>query len=82
MAREVGLSHRQLNRRFREATGLSQQQYLMRVRIEEACVRLRGSDDALCDIAFGLGFSDQSAFTAQFRKRMGLTPRQYRIEFA
>jgi AraC-like DNA-binding protein len=32
-------------------------------------------------IAIDLGFYDQSSFTVQFKKAMGLTPLQYRKQF-
>ena len=76
-----GMSHRQLNRRFKEATGLTPQQFMMRSRIERACEELRETDRPLSDIAYELGFCDQSAFTAQFRKRMTLTPKNYREQY-
>ena len=76
-----GMSHRQLNRRFKEATGLTPQQFMMRSRIERACEELRKTDRPLSDIAYELGFCDQSAFTAHFRKRMTLTPKKYRKQY-
>tara|TARA_B100000029_G_scaffold474170_1_gene516228 strand:+ start:217 stop:966 length:750 start_codon:yes stop_codon:yes gene_type:complete len=76
-----GMSHRQLNRRFKEATGLTPQQFMLRSRIERACEELRETDRSLSDIAYELGFCDQSAFTAQFRKRMTLTPKKYREQY-
>jgi len=33
------------------------------------------------DIAFDLGFYDQSSFTVLFKKNMGMTPLQYRRQF-
>jgi len=81
MATETGLSHRQLDRRFKKATGLSPQQYLIRVRIEQACQKLRETEADLSEIAIDLGFCDQSAFSAQFRKRMGMTPGSYRKQY-
>ncbi|MDF1753681.1 MAG: AraC family transcriptional regulator [Verrucomicrobiales bacterium] len=81
IATRMGMSHRQLDRRFKSATGLTPQQYLIRVRIEQACQKLRETEDDLSEIAYDLGFCDQSAFTAQFRKRMGLTPRKYRQQY-
>ena len=32
-------------------------------------------------IALDLGFYDQSSFTVQFKKQMGLTPLQYRKQY-
>ena len=81
MAKEIGLSHRQLNRRFKLATGLSPQQFQVRTRIEKACEFLRNSQRQIVEIGLELGFCDQSAFTAQFRKRMSMTPRQYRVQY-
>ena len=82
MAKEIGLSHRQLNRRFKLATGLSPQQFQVRTRIEKACEFLRNSQKQIVEIGLELGFCDQSAFTAQFRKRMSMTPRQYRVQYS
>ena len=81
LAKANGMSHRQLNRRFKEATGLTPQQFMVRSRIEKACEMLRESDLPISDLAYDLGFCDQSAFTAQFRKRMTLTPKKYREQY-
>ena len=81
VAKENGLSHRQLNRRFKEVTGLTPQQFLLRARVGKACAWLRESSRSLAEIGYDLGFCDQSAFTAQFRKRMQMTPRQYRLQY-
>tara|TARA_B100000212_G_scaffold342168_1_gene328037 strand:- start:2022 stop:2777 length:756 start_codon:yes stop_codon:yes gene_type:complete len=81
VAKENGLSHRQLNRKFKVVTGLTPQQFLLRARIGKACEWLRESSRSLAAIGYDLGFCDQSAFSAQFRKRMQMTPRQYRLQY-
>ena len=81
LAQANGISHRQLNRRFKEATGLTPQQFMVRSRIEKACEILRESELPISDLAYDLGLCDQSAFTAQFRKRMTLTPKKYREQY-
>jgi len=43
---------------------------------------LRGGTDSVAQIAAASGFSDQSAFTRQFRAVTGLTPSQYRAHTA
>ena len=82
IADKYGISHRQLNRRFKEVTGITPQQFSVQVRIEKACKLLKESSRCLTDIGYELGFCDQSAFTAQFRKRMSMTPRQYRKQYS
>lgn len=78
LANELGLSHRHFDRRFKEDTGLTPKQFLGRSRVQAGCKRLRETDATIADIALDLGYCDQSAFTSQFRTRMGFTPAKYR----
>ncbi len=81
MAREVGLSQRQFNRRFQGAFGITPQSFLMKTRIQSACHELRQTGSEIADVALKLGFYDQSAFTAQFRRNMGITPLKYQRSY-
>ncbi|MBM3619286.1 MAG: AraC family transcriptional regulator [Alphaproteobacteria bacterium] len=78
LAKRAGLSTFQLDLRMRALFGVTTGQYLMRARIELACSRLRHSTDSISRIAQDCGYSDQAAFTRQFRKSVRLTPSQYR----
>jgi len=51
------------------------------VRKEIAIDYLKESQEELVDIAFLLGFSEQSTFTKAFKQWTGLPPHQYRIKF-
>ena len=81
LARQVGLSVRVLERRFREAFRLAPQQYLRRMRVRLACQPLVYSERTLAEIATGHGFCDQSHFGREFRRETGMTPRGYRERF-
>jgi AraC-like DNA-binding protein len=81
LAERAGLSAYQLDLRIRGLFGLSTRQYLVRARIELACSRLRHTDQPVSRIALDCGYADQSAFTRQFRKSVGLTPRQYQKHY-
>ncbi|MEM7012402.1 MAG: helix-turn-helix domain-containing protein, partial [Verrucomicrobiota bacterium] len=81
LTKELGISHRHFDRRFKDVTGLTPKQFLGRSRIQRACQLLQETRDSVGEIALDLGYCDQSAFTAQFRRRMGLTPQRYRREF-
>jgi AraC-like DNA-binding protein len=81
VAAMVHLSTSQFQRRFRALFQTSPIQYLLQLRIDSACQQLQRTDASLGSIAMENGFYDQSAFCRQFQKRVGLTPRQYRIRF-
>lgn len=81
LAGELKMSRRHFDRRFKEDTSLTPKQFLGRSRVQLGCQLLQQSDDPICEIALDLGYCDQSAFTAQFRRRMGLTPHRYRRQF-
>lgn len=80
LADVAGLSARQLHRKFIEFFGMSVQEFLSRTRIQAASDALLNSDDSIVDVALRFGFCDQSAFTQQFKKHVGLTPHRFRRE--
>jgi AraC-like DNA-binding protein len=75
------VSPRQLHRRFRLAFGIGAQQFLTKTRVQAACDALVRTERTLADIAVSCGYCDQSAFTHQFRRLMGVTPRRYRQRY-
>lgn len=77
-ARAVGLSERHLHRKLRAALGLSPYELLLRARIQSAAEALAKTTTPIIEIALEHGFCDQSAFTQQFRKRTGITPKEFR----
>ena len=81
IARNAGLSERQLQRLFRRAFGMTIQQFIIRSRIQAAIHELTHSRRTIAEIALMFGFSDQSAFTNQFRTVTGLPPRIYRERY-
>jgi AraC-like DNA-binding protein len=81
IARHVGFSERQLERLFRRAFGMTLQQFVIQSRIHAAAYELTHSGRTIADIAMRFGFSDQSAFTNQFRDVTGMTPRVYRERY-
>lgn len=78
LATQLGLSTRTLSRRFRQATGLSPQQYLNNLRIQTARELLRRSNLGVGEVAWQVGLQDASYFSALFRREVGMTPGQYR----
>jgi AraC family transcriptional regulator len=65
-------------RAFKESTGLSPHQYVLRRRVERALQMLKETPSNLADIAYDLGFSSQGHFTTVFSKIVGVSPSSYR----
>ncbi len=81
LAEMAGLSVRQFERRFNQFLKTTPQQFIMKMRVLASCDALRRTRNPIGDIAVESGFYDQSSYTRQFRKQMGVTPLQYRKQF-
>ncbi|MFC1889721.1 AraC family transcriptional regulator [Thermodesulfobacteriota bacterium] len=77
LASGLAMSTRNLQKRLKEE-GKTYQNLLDQVREQIALDYLEKEDTTLCDIAFLLGFSDQSAFNHAFKRWTGETPGDYR----
>jgi AraC family transcriptional regulator len=65
-------------RLFKQATGQTPHQYILLCRIEYAKQLLTETTLPLVEIGLQVGCTDQSYFTALFRKLVGTTPKAYR----
>ena len=79
LARAAGVSERHLHRKLRTTLGLTPHELMLRTRIQSAAEALAKTSAPIIEIALNHGFCDQSAFTQQFRKRTGMTPKQFRL---
>ncbi|HEY0879607.1 MAG TPA: helix-turn-helix domain-containing protein [Zeimonas sp.] len=76
-----GLPERTFKRRFAQATGMSPIEYVHTLRLEEAKQMLEAGDEPVEAIAWEVGYQDASFFARLFRRRVSLTPAQYRRRF-
>jgi AraC family transcriptional regulator len=67
-------------RLFKHATGRTPHQYLIMCRIERAKHLLMETTLPIIDISHQVGFTDQSYFSAVFRKHVSRTPKGYRAD--
>ena len=79
LAREAGVHSAHLARTFRVHYGCSIGTFVRRRRIELAARDLAQPHTTIAGVAAAHGFTDQSHFTRQFRRHMGVTPREYRL---
>jgi AraC family transcriptional regulator len=82
LAAVAGMTVDTFARRFKATTGLAPYAYVIEERIRRAEILLTETDMSMSAIAFRLGFSSQSHFTATFRRVRAMTPRVYRTHFS
>jgi AraC-like DNA-binding protein len=78
LAREAGMSVRSFHRHFRQATGRTPLQYVLRQRIARARDHLGARPAArIGELAARCGFDDSNYFSRVFRAQTGSSPRQF-----
>jgi transcriptional regulator GlxA family with amidase domain len=78
LARLAHLSASQLNRVFKQATGQTPIDYLIKLRLQQAMRLLRTSELTMTQIASRVGFDDSNYFSRQFHKVHKISPSRYR----
>lgn len=77
-ARFAGLTPSSFARFFRKMTGRTFVDFRNACRIRNACRFLTETDHSILEIALASGFQNLSNFNRQFRKSLGMPPREYR----
>lgn len=82
IAEKHSIGRRTLERRFKNATGLSLLDYLQKLRIESAKRLLEKTGKNITEIMFNCSYSDSKAFREVFKKHTGISPQEYRNKFS
>lgn len=81
LADVAALSVSGLHRLFARHTNTTVSDYLMRLKIGEACAMLSGSSRPIAHVAEAVGYGSLANFNRQFKAIKGMTPRAYRVKF-
>ena len=74
-----GISRTYFSYLFKEVMGIKLQRYLAEARLNKARNLLSNIDLKIKEIAFEAGFSDPNYFCRTFKKRMGVSPTNWRL---
>lgn len=80
IAKELGISPRVLQLRFRAHLGTTAQQYYLSLRLAEAQRLVMNTSQSLHDIAFATGFTSQSSFARAYARAFGTGARAHRAQ--
>ena len=80
LSAQSGISRYAIIRLFKRNFGLTPHAFQLNMRINQARDRLK-SGSSVVEIAYDLGFSDQSHFHRVFKSLTGVTPKQYQNGF-
>lgn len=79
LGQEFYISPYHLAHIFKQQTGYTVKQYILRRRIGQAQSRLVDTSDSISKIAADMGFTDAAYFTRLFTRHIGMPPGGYRI---
>lgn len=78
MAQRFNLSRSYLSKKFKTSTGSGFKEYVINVRIQNACALLLNTNKTITEIAFECGFNDSNYFGDAFKRVKGVSPHKYR----
>ena len=77
LASDVGISRAQLHRKMKEITGVSTSEFIRNIRLEQAARLIKEDKINLTQIAYTVGFTNQSHFSTIFKRQYGMSPSEY-----
>lgn len=77
-AQGLGYGRTNFFKKVKQLTGMSPNDYIRKMRMEEAASLLINTNMTAAEVAFKCGFEDQYYFSKSFKKYYGLPPSQYR----
>ena len=80
IAKELNIDRSTLSKKFKRELGFNISAYIMRRKLEEAKSLLTYTDKTISEISEYLCFSTQAYFQNVFKKKYGMTPREYRLK--
>ena len=80
LADDVGISRAQLHRKMKEITGIPTGDFIRNLRLEQAKKILKEGNINITQVAYAVGFNNQTYFSTVFKKHFGISPSAYAQE--
>lgn len=82
LSREVGMSRVHMNRKLKEALGISPSSLIKSTRMKQAAYLLVHDKVNISEVAYRVGFSTPSYFSNSFRSYFGLSPKEFVAKYS
>ena len=77
LTEDVGISRAQLHRKLKEIAGVSAGEFIRNLRLEQAARLIEEGQINITQVAYSVGFSNQTHFSTVFKKHYGISPSEY-----
>nr|CRY94013.1 hypothetical protein [uncultured prokaryote] len=77
LSQKVGLSRAQLHRKMKDITGLTTSEFLRNIRMEQAARLLKEGKINVTQVAYSVGYNNQTHFSTVFKAHFGMSPTEY-----
>ena len=78
LSSDIGYNYSYLSRYFKNAVGISFNDYVNNYRLNHSCYLLKNSSHTMLQCALESGFVSLRSFNRNFKQRFGITPTEYR----
>ncbi|WP_106792287.1 AraC family transcriptional regulator [Aquimarina sp. Aq78] len=82
LANKFNMSQSSISTYFKRKTGESIHQYVTKYKMKLVEYRLQHTEFTIAEIAYQLGYTDESHLTKTFKKHFSMSPKQYRNEIS
>ena len=77
LTEKVGISRAQLHRKLKEIAGVSAGEFIRNLRLEQAARLIEEGQINITQVAYSVGFNNQTHFSTVFKKHYGMSPSEY-----
>ena len=77
LTEEAGISRAQLHRKMKEIAGVSTGEFIRNLRLEQAARLIGEGKINITQVAYYVGFNNQTHFSTIFKKHFGMSPSEY-----
>lgn len=74
---DLGISKSQANRKLRLLTAKSPNQFIQEIRLQKSLTSIKLNHKNISEIAYDSGFTSPTYFSRAFKKRFGITPKEF-----